>query len=116
MVRDLTWRLDVLRQICQALFYMHYIDFLHRDIKPLNVLLFPAETLLADGTRRHGAVVKLADFGFARAVDNQSVGMVQPKGTPHYSVRQLNRFTLIFQNNPRCRTVPTQPLTNVVGL
>ncbi|RYE35691.1 MAG: hypothetical protein EOP48_30175 [Sphingobacteriales bacterium] len=33
-----------------------------------------------------------------------------------YSVRQLNRFTLIFQNNPRCRTVPTQPLTNAVGL
>lgn len=93
VVRDLTWRLDVLRQICQALYYMHHIDFLHRDIKPLNVLLFPSDIVLSDGTRRHGAVVKLADFGFARGVDNRSVGLLQPKGTPHYMAPEVFEAT-----------------------
>lgn len=85
LAKDLFWRLDITRQISQAVSFLHNIDFLHRDIKPLNVLLFP------DSHGRHGAVVKLADFGFARGLDSRSIGAGQPKGTVHYMAPEVFR-------------------------
>ena len=43
-------------QLVSALYYLHSHRILHRDMKPQNILL------------GKGGVVKLCDFGFARAM------------------------------------------------
>jgi serine/threonine protein kinase len=47
---------NVLRQVCEALLFLHASDFVHRDIKPDNLLY-----------EKHSGSVKLCDFGFAVA-------------------------------------------------
>ena len=61
---------DIITKICEALSYAHSMGFVHRDIKPHNVLL------AADGSP------KVTDFGIARASDLSSV--TSSKGTPLY--------------------------------
>lgn len=46
-------KLAVLKQIVEGLHHLHSIGFVHRDIKPQNILLDPS------------GCVKIADFGFA---------------------------------------------------
>ncbi|WP_205699054.1 protein kinase [Conexibacter sp. SYSU D00693] len=53
--------LDVVQQACRGLEYAHRNGVVHRDVKPGNLLLSEA-----DGT------VKLADFGIAKAVSEES--------------------------------------------
>jgi len=66
--------LEVIRMIACALDYAHKKGFIHRDIKPDNIMF-----------RADGAVV-LVDFGIARAMDSTThltrTGM--SIGTPHY--------------------------------
>ncbi len=57
--------LDYAVQICRGLAYAHRQGLLHRDIKPANILL------TKDG------IVKLSDFGIARAVERQTMVMTQ---------------------------------------
>jgi beta-lactam-binding protein with PASTA domain len=65
--------LDVLEPVLAALGAAHRAGFVHRDMKPENVLI-------ADDGR-----VKVADFGLARAVDSQtSVGTDSILGTVSY--------------------------------
>jgi serine/threonine-protein kinase len=61
-----TIAIDFAAQICNGLAYAHRQGLLHRDIKPANVLV----------TRDD--VVKLSDFGIARAVTTQTMTMTQP--------------------------------------
>lgn len=56
---------DYAVQICRGLAYAHRQGLLHRDIKPANILL----------TKEH--IVKLSDFGIARAVERQTMVMTQ---------------------------------------
>ncbi len=58
--------IDYAAQVCNGLAYAHRQGLLHRDIKPANILV----------TRDD--VVKLSDFGIARAVSQQTMAMTKP--------------------------------------
>src|SRR5579864_8732303 len=67
--------LDIARQICRALAYMHQQGIVHRDLKPENVLI------TADGQ------VKLIDFGIAMDEAARRLtwaGLSSTMGTPDY--------------------------------
>jgi hypothetical protein len=56
--------IDIVTQACRGLDYAHRHGVVHRDVKPGNLLVSEAE------------VVKLADFGIARATDQVSITQV----------------------------------------
>ena len=55
---------DILTQACRGLEYAHRNGVVHRDVKPGNLLVSDS------------SVVKLADFGIARATDQSSITQV----------------------------------------
>ena len=68
---------SIARQLVQALHYLHSHRVLHRDMKPQNVLLGA------------GSRVMLCDFGFARAMSQQTTVLTSIKGTPLYMSPEL---------------------------
>ena len=58
--------IDYATQIAASLAFAHRQELLHRDVKPANILV------------THDDVVKLGDFGIARAVAENAVGVTQP--------------------------------------
>jgi serine/threonine-protein kinase ULK2 len=67
-------------QLTNGISFLHEQNFIHRDLKPANVLL----SEFSDN-----AVLKLADFGFARQLSVASLAQTRC-GTPLYMVRFLN--------------------------
>jgi eukaryotic-like serine/threonine-protein kinase len=61
---DVDEAVDIVSQACRGLDYAHRNGVVHRDVKPGNLLVSDAE------------VVKLADFGIARATDQSSITQV----------------------------------------
>ena len=61
---DVEQALDIVAQACRGLEYAHRNGVVHRDVKPGNLLVSDAD------------VVKLADFGIARATDQSSITQV----------------------------------------
>lgn len=57
--------IDYAAQMCNGLAYAHRQGLLHRDIKPANILI------------THDDVVKLSDFGIARAMTQQTLAVTQ---------------------------------------
>ncbi|MBV8245533.1 MAG: Stk1 family PASTA domain-containing Ser/Thr kinase [Candidatus Eremiobacteraeota bacterium] len=57
---------DYAIQLCNGLAYAHRQGLLHRDIKPANILI------------TNDDVVKLSDFGIARAVSEQTMALTKP--------------------------------------
>jgi eukaryotic-like serine/threonine-protein kinase len=61
---DVDQGVEIVVQACRGLDYAHRNGVVHRDVKPGNLLVSEAE------------VVKLADFGIARATDQSSITQV----------------------------------------
>ncbi|XP_058239912.1 serine/threonine-protein kinase 36 isoform X2 [Hemibagrus wyckioides] len=68
---------EIACQLVSALYYLHSHRILHRDMKPQNILL------------GKGGVVKLCDFGFARAMSVSTLVLTSIKGTPLYMSPEL---------------------------
>ncbi|NXF31927.1 STK36 kinase, partial [Nyctibius bracteatus] len=64
-------------QLVSALYYLHSHRILHRDMKPQNILL------------GKDSVIKLCDFGFARAMSIHTMVLTSIKGTPLYMSPEL---------------------------
>jgi len=75
--------IDIISQVCDALEYAHKHDIVHRDIKPANIML------LKDG------LVKVTDFGIARAVAGSKTRTGIIKGTPYYMSPEQTKGTKI---------------------
>jgi len=74
--------LAITAHVCDALEYAHGLGVIHRDIKPANVLI-----------SRDGGV-KIADFGLAKALGDQSEELTRANmvmGTPHYMAPEAMR-------------------------
>lgn len=69
----------IAKQLVRALYYLHSNRIIHRDMKPQNILIGA------------GSVVKLCDFGFARAMSSNTVVLRSIKGTPLYMAPELVR-------------------------
>lgn len=96
-----------LNQLKDALNYIRSRGYIHRDIKPMNVLLtragkdytssfnesdmlFKTEVDLSSFDRTENLIVKLADFGLARHyVENEEVMMNTICGSPLYMAPEL---------------------------
>jgi serine/threonine-protein kinase len=61
---DVDQAVEIIGQACRGLEYAHRHGVVHRDVKPGNLLVSDSE------------VVKLADFGIARATDQSSITQV----------------------------------------
>jgi serine/threonine-protein kinase len=61
---DVEQAVEIVSQACRGLDYAHRNGVVHRDVKPGNLLVSESE------------VVKLADFGIARATDQSSITQV----------------------------------------
>jgi serine/threonine-protein kinase len=61
---DMDQAVEIVTQACRGLEYAHRHGVVHRDVKPGNLLVSDSE------------VVKLADFGIARATDQSSITQV----------------------------------------
>ena len=64
--------LQIAKQLCRGLAAVHEAGIVHRDIKPPNIMVLP------------NGVVKLMDFGIARAAGGDDPGDGSTVGTPYY--------------------------------
>ena len=62
---------EIIRQLTNAIAYMHAHGVVHRDLKPENILL---------KTRTDDTSIKLADLGFAKLITSKDMLMTTPCG------------------------------------
>ena len=76
-------RLELFISVCEAIQHAHMKGIIHRDIKPSNILVAP-------GGEGHAPIVKVIDFGVAKAISHTLTDKTiftergQIIGTPEY--------------------------------
>ena len=70
-----------LRQLSAGLLVLHRLNFIHRDLKPQNILL---------SEESEDAILKIADFGFARALNPADMAATVC-GSPLYMAPEILR-------------------------
>ena len=68
---------DVVRQVAEALGYLHDHGVVHRDLKPENILYSIPRA-------EEGSVIKVMDFGLAKQISESAQKMQTACGTPGY--------------------------------
>ncbi|KAK7683630.1 hypothetical protein QCA50_013468 [Cerrena zonata] len=89
---DITVVRSFLRQLARALKFLHVRNFIHRDIKPQNLLLKPPAP--DDFERGHPLgvpILKIADFGFARNLSPAALAETLC-GSPLYMAPEILRY------------------------
>lgn len=75
LMKDESRALDIIIQVAKALEHAHARGFIHRDVKPKNIMI------------AHDGIAKLADMGLARAADDAVAAEAEAGrayGTPYY--------------------------------
>lgn len=91
-------RLDLFRQVCDAVSHAHANLVVHRDLKPTNILVTP------------NGNVRLLDFGIAKLLDNQDVPL------PEQTRTGMRTFTLHYAAPEQIRGEPVTTMTDVYSL
>ncbi|KAL8464643.1 hypothetical protein ACS0TY_034227 [Phlomoides rotata] len=73
----------IAKQLVRALHYLHSNRIIHRDMKPQNILI------------DSGSVVKLCDFGFARAMSASTVDFWFIKGESNLHEAYNGRIAIV---------------------
>jgi serine/threonine-protein kinase len=94
---DIPARLDLFRQVCEAVSHAHANLIVHRDLKPSNILVTPA------------GHVRLLDFGIAKLLDVEPL----PVDATRTGVRT---FTLHYAAPEQIRGEPVTTMTDVYSL
>jgi serine/threonine protein kinase len=78
---------DLVTQILRAVTFLHQKDVAHRDLKPTNVLFVE---------KNKGIVVKVADFGISKALDDTATSytMTSMAGSKGYQAQELVQLKL----------------------
>ena len=74
-------KIDLMQQASNGILHLHSCQVVHRDIKPKNMLL--------EGDMTDGLVLKIADFGFAKFVEESNLGT--PCGTPSFLAPEIKQ-------------------------
>ena len=94
---DLAARIDLFRQVCEAVSHAHANLIVHRDLKPSNILVTPA------------GHVRLLDFGIAKLLDVEPLPMEQTR-------TGVRTFTLHYAAPEQIRGEPVTTMTDVYSL
>ncbi|WP_374248509.1 protein kinase [Thermomonas sp.] len=94
---DIPARLDLFRQICEAVSHAHANLIVHRDLKPSNILVTPA------------GHVRLLDFGIAKLLDVDPLPVEQTR-------TGVRAFTLHYAAPEQIRGEPVTTMTDVYSL
>ena len=109
-----------LQQLSAGLMVLHRLSFIHRDLKPQNILMT---------VDSEDAVLKIADFGFARVLDSTDMAATVC-GSPLYMAPEILRherydaradlwslgtilYELLFGQPPYTGSNPMQLLANI---